>query len=420
MRETKLGRWLAPLVQLVPAAAVAAAVLVTLPRTAPVLAEVPARLSPAAQAAEAPAESAAEQEPAEDEQPALPYADGVYTGSSRGYGGTVSVQVTMENGHITDVQILSAAHETSAFLKRSRRLLATVLDAQTWEVDAVSEATYTSRGILGAVKNALTGEVVNNPLPPKREDPPLEVVELPAVTSAYRDGIYTASAEGYGGPITVQVTVADGLLADISIVSHEGESSSYFARARRVVSTMLESGTPEGVDSISGATYSSTGILNAVKLALAKAANEPEAPADTAEAETPAAPQYTDGVYTGSTLVDGAPVTVSVTVTDGSVASVEVLPAADTAETPDFWQQAKQQLEELIFGASSAAQPAPIPAYNESDLEAAVQDALQQAQPAAEQEEQLQSEPLPAQEPAAEPAALPEETPAEATEESAE
>ena len=93
----------------------------------------------------------------------LPYADGVYTGSSRGFGGTVQVQVTMEGGHITDVQVLSAAHETSAFLRRAKRLLSTVLDAQTWEVDAVSEATYTSRGILGAIKNALTGEVVNNP-----------------------------------------------------------------------------------------------------------------------------------------------------------------------------------------------------------------------------------------------------------------
>ena len=106
----------------------------------------------------------------------LPYADGVYTGSSRGFGGTVQVQVTMEGGRITDVQVLSAAHETSAFLRRAKRLLNTVLDAQTWEVDAVSEATYTSRGILGAIKNALTGEVVNNPLPPQTTPaaPPVE------------------------------------------------------------------------------------------------------------------------------------------------------------------------------------------------------------------------------------------------------
>ena len=119
---------LRPLVQLVPAVAVAAIVLVTLPRTLPVLAEVPERLSPAVSS------SAAVEEPEPEEEdilPTLPYEDGVYTGSSRGYGGTVRVQVTMEGGHITDLQILDASHETSAFLRRARRLLTTVLTAQT-------------------------------------------------------------------------------------------------------------------------------------------------------------------------------------------------------------------------------------------------------------------------------------------------
>lgn len=263
---------LRPLVQLVPAVAVAAIVLVTLPRTLPVLAEVPERLSPAVSS------SAAVEEPEPEEEdilPTLPYEDGVYTGSSRGYGGTVRVQVTMEGGRITDLQILNASHETSAFLRRARRLLTTVLTAQTWEVDAVSEATYTSRGILGAIQNALTGEVVNNPLPPKQETPEPIVEEPFEAPSAYRDGVYTASAQGFGGPITVQVTVQNDTITDISILSHDGETTSYFARARKVVSEILTTGTPD-VDSVSGATYSSTGILNAVKRALAKAAVDAE------------------------------------------------------------------------------------------------------------------------------------------------
>jgi len=284
MRETKLGKRLLPLVQLVPAAVVAVAVAVTLPRTVPVLAEIPARL------AAAPESAVVEtvEEPEEEELAAkLPYADGVYVGSSRGYGGKVQVQVTMENGQITEVQILSAKHETKAFLKRARRLLGMVVNAQTWEVDAVSEATYTSRGILGAIKNALTGEVVNNPLPPQPKPAEPLVEEVFETPSAYRDGVYTASAEGFGGPITVQVTVSGDAITDIMVVSHGGETTSYFSKARRVISTILETGTPEGVDAVSGATYSSTGILNAVKLALARAANEP-APAEELPAETPA------------------------------------------------------------------------------------------------------------------------------------
>lgn len=67
------------------------------------------------------------------------------------------------------------------------------------------------------------------------------------------------------------MTIADGVLADITVVSHDGETTSYFYKGRQVIATILETGTPEGVDAVSGATYSSTGILNAVKQALAKA-----------------------------------------------------------------------------------------------------------------------------------------------------
>ena len=284
MRERNAGKALLPLVQLLPAAALGAAVLLTLPHTVPVLAEVPERLIPAA-------EAASEAAPAEVEEvvmPKLPYPDGVYTGSSRGYGGTVKVEVTMENGTITDLQILDASHETSSFLKRARRLVNIVLDEQTWEVDAVSEATYTSRGILGAVKNALTGEAVNNPLPPQPKPAEPLVVEGFTQPSAYRDGVYTASAEGFGGPITVQVTILNDKIDSITIVSAEGETSSYFTKALHVISTILDEQTPE-VDVISGATYSSTGILNAVKSALASAATEqPEESTEAPVEETPA------------------------------------------------------------------------------------------------------------------------------------
>ena len=291
MRETTIGKRLLPLVQLVPAAAVAAIVLVTLPHTIPVLAAVPERLQMIQQ--EPDSESTVVEEESEDLTGLLPYADGVYTGSSRGYGGTVQVQVTMEGGRITDLQILNASHETKSFLRRSKRLLSIVLDAQTWEVDAVSEATYTSRGILGAIRNALTGEVVNNPLPPQpKPAEPLEEEEF-ITPSAYRDGVYTATAEGFGGPITVQVTVANDKIEDITIISHDGETTSYFSKARRVVSEILETGSPEGVDAVSGATYSSTGLLNAVKLALSKAANDTgtlEEPAEQPADSTPEEP----------------------------------------------------------------------------------------------------------------------------------
>ena len=216
---------LLPLVQLLPAVAAAAAVLFALPRTVPVLAAVPEKLTAVV---EQPAE-AASSEAEEEALPKLPYADGVYVGSSRGYGGAVRVQVTMENGSITEVEILDASHETKQFLRRAKRLLTTVVEAQSWEVDAVSEATYTSRGILGAVQNALTGEVVNNPLPPQPKPAAPLVVEEFTAPSTYLDGIYTAEAIGFEGKITVQVTVAEDKITDITLLSAE-ENYPFFIR----------------------------------------------------------------------------------------------------------------------------------------------------------------------------------------------
>ncbi len=102
---------LLPLVQLLPTVATAAAVLFALSRTVPVLAAVPEKLKTVVEQPVEAASSEAEEEPL----PKLPYADGVYVGSSRGYGGAVRVQVTMENGSITEVEIWTHPTRPSSF-----------------------------------------------------------------------------------------------------------------------------------------------------------------------------------------------------------------------------------------------------------------------------------------------------------------
>ena len=334
---------LLPLVQLLPAVAAAAAVLFALPRTVPVLAAVPERLTAVV---EQPSE-AASSEAEEEALPKLPYADGIYVGSSRGYGGAVRVQVTMENGSITEVEILDASHETRQFLRRAKRLLTTVVEAQSWEVDAVSEATYTSRGILGAVQNALTGEVVNNPLPPQPEPAAPLVVEEFTAPSTYLDGIYTAEAMGFEGEITVQVTVAEDKITDIILLSAEDEEE-YLSQAKQVIPAILEGQSPN-VDAVSGATYSSTGILNAVKLALAKAAVAPaqEASEETAEEAAPSeAPEPEETPVTAPT--------------------VEVVQPEEKSAVPVWLKEVWQQL----FPADAPASSEPEPASSEEVLPA--------------------------------------------------
>ena len=338
---------LLPLVQLLPTVAAAAAVLFALPRTVPVLAAVPEKLTTVV---EQPVE-AASSEAEEETLSKLPYADGVYVGSSRDYGGAVRVQVTMENGSITEVEILDASHETKQFLRRAKRLLTTVVETQSCEVDAVSEATYTSRGILGAVQNALTGEVINNPLPPQPKPAATLVVEEFTAPSIYLDGIYTAEAMGFEGQITVQVTVAEDKITDITILSAEDEEE-YLSRAKQVIPAILEGQSPN-VDTVSGATYSSTGILNAVKLALAKAAVAPAektAPEQTASEETAEGTAPSEAAEPGKTPV--------------TAPTVEVVQPEEESAVPVWLKEVWQQL----FPADAPASSEPEPASSEEVL----------------------------------------------------
>ncbi|MCE5343881.1 MAG: FMN-binding protein [Eubacteriales bacterium] len=83
------------------------------------------------------------------------------------------------------------------------------------------------------------------------------------------DGVYEGTATGYNGNITVSVTVLQGLVTDIAIVS-ENDTRSYFNRATTVINTIVDGQSLE-VDAVSGATYSSAGIVNAVADALSGA-----------------------------------------------------------------------------------------------------------------------------------------------------
>lgn len=80
------------------------------------------------------------------------------------------------------------------------------------------------------------------------------------------DGVYYGSAEGYQSIITVAVTVADGRITDIKIVSH-ADDQTYVDRAMKETQIIINAQSTD-VDTVSGVTFSSTGIREAVKDAL--------------------------------------------------------------------------------------------------------------------------------------------------------
>lgn len=91
--------------------------------------------------------------------------------------------------------------------------------------------------------------------------------------NVYKNGTYEGSGTGYGGTITVQVTLEDDTITAVSVVSAPGEDSAYLSQGENVIGSIISEQSTD-VDTISGATFSSTGILEAVNDALSKAENQ--------------------------------------------------------------------------------------------------------------------------------------------------
>lgn len=83
------------------------------------------------------------------------YKDGTYQGEAEGFGGTVAVEVTVEKGKITAVEIVSAQKEDGAYLSMAKDIIPKIIEAQSADVDTISGATFSSTGIKNASQEAL-------------------------------------------------------------------------------------------------------------------------------------------------------------------------------------------------------------------------------------------------------------------------
>ena len=204
-------------------------------------------------------------------------ADGVYKGSATGFSGPVTVAVTIMDKKITSIDILSSTDD-EAFFNRAKGVIDRIISSQSFDVDVVSGATYSSNGIIGPVKNALTGEKDNGVTGKSKQESTSESesdsssVEIAAVqdASAYKDGTYYGTGKGFAGTMKVKVDIAGGKIASISIVSTK-DGDSYVKSASSLLDTIVEKQSTN-VDTVSGATFSSRGIISAVRSALSQAA----------------------------------------------------------------------------------------------------------------------------------------------------
>ena len=340
---------------------------------------------------------------------AIDVKDGTYKGSANGYGGKVTVNVTVSKKTMTAIDVVSAPGETDAFFQRAKGVIDEMLTAQSTDVDVVSGATYSSNGIIGAVKNALFGTESNNATA-AAANAGNAAGSAPSVSKVsesgtWKDGTYTGSGKGFGGTISVKVTVKDGKISAIDVTSASGETASYFSKAKGIIPKMI-SGQTTNVDAASGATYSSNGIITAVRNALSKA--------ETGKSSTKkkkkknkknkkknsgsnsnnnnnniAAPAegYEDGTYTGSAACSGEQfkeysVTANVTIKNGKISAVEISSTAKGTNLKQFMSRDEiKNLPSLIVSknGTSGVDAVSGATYSSHAIFNAVNDALSKA-----------------------------------------
>ncbi|MGB4659931.1 MAG: FMN-binding protein, partial [Mobilitalea sp.] len=244
-------------------------------------------------------------------------ADGTYEGTGSGFRGETTVNVTVSEGIISEIQIVSTDDDAKYMNKASNQMIADMISTQTAEVDTVSGATYSSNGLIEAVKEALsqaatdntttdttadttadtttdiandTSDTEDNDTSDVEDNDTTDVVDDTGISTditssttssdtttgsdsstgtlaSVADGTYEGSGTGFRGETTVSVTVSGGKITDVSILSYQDDQR-YFDSASDTVTSEIITNQDVNVDAVSGATYSSNSIIAAVADAL--------------------------------------------------------------------------------------------------------------------------------------------------------
>ena len=263
------------------------------------------------------------------------YIDGTYEGSAQGYRGPVNVRVRVSGGRIASIDVESYSDDEQFFSRASNTVISEIISGQTTDVQTVSGATFSSRGIIQAVANALgiTAQQSDEPetlpnehgfggegqhgghggrgpgfggenqdgghggerrRPDGSENGGHNKKGRPGSSndgnsdsdkntdkntgsdnannanlkfSDLKDGTYSGTGQGRNGSIEVTVKVKSGKVTSITVESSR-EDSQYMNRAKDTVIGEIIDAQSLSVNTVSGATMSSNGIIEAVANAL--------------------------------------------------------------------------------------------------------------------------------------------------------
>ncbi|ABW19638.1 FMN-binding protein [Alkaliphilus oremlandii] len=248
------------------------------------------------------------------------FTDGVYEGVGEGFKGNIKVSVKVENGNIKTIDLLEIEDTPGIGDEGAKEVIAKIIEKQSTEVEVKSGATVSSNGTMEAVEVALglkEAKVAEKPAEapkeeevkeeekkeeevkeeekkeepkkeepkkeepkkeepkkeePKKEEPKKEEPkkEEPKAADGFKDGSYVGKAEGFYGNIEMKVTISGGKISDVTINKMDETEGIGDVAVKKIAENAKAKNTGD-LDTISGATVSSTGAITAIKNALSQA-----------------------------------------------------------------------------------------------------------------------------------------------------
>ena len=159
------------------------------------------------------------------------------------------------------------------------------------------------------------------------------------------DGNYIGKSEGFGGVLTIEVAISGGKIGAAKVTDHNEDRS--LTSMDAVAKGVVDQQGVRGVDTVSGATVTSDGVLNAVSLALVAAmpgtpkveppkvtppkVDPPKViPPKVDPTPKPKVPgAYNDGDYTGSGQGHKSQIVLKITIKNSRISTIAVVSQAD-------------------------------------------------------------------------------------------
>ncbi|SDL92174.1 FMN-binding protein, partial [Halarsenatibacter silvermanii] len=265
--------------------------------------------------------------------PRVDYEDGLYTGVGQGYNDEIELEVKIEGGFISELNIIEHSDSDDLAVPAFEDLKNRVLAEQSPDIDIVSGATKSSEGFISALDEALTAAHGEVDILAKDE------AEIEDISSELKDGSHRGIGEGYSDDVEIEITVEDGIMNSVRVIEH-GDSPDIAEPAfTRLAEKFLEEQSPE-LDIVSGATGSSQGFIEAAGEAWTAARDLKTPPVD-----------YNDGTYEGKGEGYEDIVHVEVKIEEGIIQEINVL---EHSESEELGEQAFLLLKNKILGEQTA------------------------------------------------------------------